>query len=88
MARIVADGAMTDVARALIAEDEKVYTWWSYRAKDWAATNKGRRLDHIWVTQGLRDAALSGGRDAFRIRRDVRGWERPSDHAPVVLTLS
>ena len=27
---------------------EKLYTWWSYRAPDWAAADKGRRLDHVW----------------------------------------
>ena len=33
--------------------EEKLYTWWSYRAPDWEAANKGRRLDHIWVTRKL-----------------------------------
>jgi exodeoxyribonuclease III len=74
-----------DVARELIPEPEKLYTWWSYRAKDWRASNRGRRLDHIWVSPALKKAALAGGRNAYRIHDDVRGWERPSDHAPVSL---
>lgn len=78
----------TDVARALIPEPEKLYTWWSYRARDWRASNRGRRLDHIWVSPSLKKPALAGGRDAFQIHDDVRGWEKPSDHAPVSLTLS
>ena len=67
-----------DVARERIPLSEKVYTWWSYRAADWAAADRGRRLDHIWVSEALRGTV----RD-FRITRDARGWERPSDHVPV-----
>ncbi len=77
-----------DVARELIPEPEKLYTWWSYRARDWRASNRGRRLDHIWVSPVLKKAALSGGRAAFAVHDDARGWERPSDHAPVTLKLA
>ena len=77
-----------DVARELIPEPEKLYTWWSYRARDWRASNRGRRLDHIWVSPALKKAALSNGREAYRIHDDVRGWERASDHAPVSLKLA
>lgn len=76
-----------DVARELIPEPEKLYTWWSYRARDWRASNRGRRLDHIWVSPALKKPALSGGRDAYVIHDKARGWERPSDHAPVSLQL-
>ena len=76
-----------DVARALIPEPEKLYTWWSYRARDWRASNRGRRLDHIWVTPGLKKAATAQGRDAFAIHYDCRDWEKPSDHVPVTLKL-
>jgi exodeoxyribonuclease-3 len=77
-----AHGEWVDVARARIPLTEKVYTWWSYRAADWIAADRGRRLDHIWVSRALQD----GIRD-FRITRDARGWERPSDHVPVTVTL-
>ncbi len=80
-------GRWIDVAREAIPEPEKIYTWWSYRAKDWRASNRGRRLDHVWVTPALEKAALGLGRRGFSIRDDCRGWERPSDHAPVLLTL-
>lgn len=80
-------GRWIDVAREAIPEPEKIYTWWSYRAKDWRQSNRGRRLDHVWVTPALEKAALSRGRGAFSVREDCRGWERPSDHAPVTLTL-
>lgn len=77
-----------DVGRVLTPDDEKLYTWWSYRAKDWKKSNRGRRLDHIWVSPSLKSAALGGGREAYQIHEDVRGWERPSDHAPVSLTFT
>ena len=76
-----------DVARVLVPEPEKLYSWWSYRAKDWRASNRGRRLDHIWVSPALKKPALANGRKAYRIHEDVREWERPSDHAPVTLTF-
>jgi exodeoxyribonuclease-3 len=58
---------------------EKLYTWWSYRAKDWAAADRGRRLDHIWSSA---DLALNLAR--VDIVKEARGWDRPSDHVPVI----
>lgn len=71
-------GNWVDVTRAHLPEG-RLYSWWSYRAPDWAAADKGRRLDHIWATPDV--AQRSGG---SRIARHVRGWERPSDHVPVL----
>ena len=71
-----------DTARLLVPEPEKIYTWWSYRSPDWAAANKGRRLDHAWVSPDL-----AGTVRDVTVARHARGWERPSDHAPVTLTL-
>jgi len=70
-------GGWVDVTRADIP-DGRLYSWWSYRARDWSAADKGRRLDHIWASPDL----AAAGHDS-RILRDVRGWEQPSDHAPV-----
>ncbi|MEM9495319.1 MAG: exodeoxyribonuclease III [Pseudomonadota bacterium] len=84
---VMASHKWIDVARELVPEPEKLYSWWSYRARDWRASNRGRRLDHIWVSPALKKAALDAGAEAFRIHDDARGWERPSDHAPVTLTL-
>ncbi|MEM1379964.1 MAG: exodeoxyribonuclease III [Pseudomonadota bacterium] len=88
MNALIKKGSFIDVARALVPDEEKLYSWWSYRSPKWDQSDKGRRLDHIWVTEPLREAALAGGREAFRVRRDVRGWEKPSDHAPVILDLA
>ncbi|MEL7127293.1 MAG: exodeoxyribonuclease III, partial [Pseudomonadota bacterium] len=41
-------GKWVDVTRQDIPEGQ-LYSWWSYRAKDWDAADKGRRLDHIWA---------------------------------------
>ena len=55
-----------------------LYSWWSYRARDWDTANKGRRLDHIWATEDIAEYGFDS-----HILRDVRGWDKPSDHAPV-----
>lgn len=86
--QVIDSHGFVDVAREIVPEPEKLYSWWSYRSKDWKASNRGRRLDHIWVSPSLKKAALAGGREGFRIHEDVRGWERPSDHAPVTLKLA
>ena len=69
-----------DAVRHFVPEDEKLYSWWSYRAKDWDKADKGRRLDHIWVTEKLK-----AGLKKQQVLREMRGGERPSDHVPVVL---
>jgi exodeoxyribonuclease-3 len=75
-------GGWIDAIRHLIPEPQRIYTWWSYRAADWAASNRGRRLDHIWVSPSL--APLIG---KVAIEKAARGLERPSDHVPVLLSL-
>lgn len=77
----------TDTARLHRTDDEKIYSWWSYRAKDVFASNRGRRLDHIWVSPALHDAAVNAGRDGFKVHLDCRVWEKPSDHAPITQVL-
>jgi exodeoxyribonuclease-3 len=81
-ARVQAAGPWVDVLRRYVPSDQKCYTWWSYRSPDWAKANKGRRLDHIWVSEGL-GHTLAG----LTILRDGRAWDRPSDHVPVLATL-
>lgn len=72
-------GSWVDLTRHRVPDSEKVYTWWSYRAKDWAASDRGRRLDHLWVTESLAPACRT-----VTILRDARGWPQPSDHVPVM----
>ena len=74
-------GHWRDVTRADIPQG-RLYSWWSYRSPDWDGADKGRRLDHIWATSDIASAAHGS-----RILRPVRGWEQPSDHAPVFATF-
>ncbi len=74
-------GAWVDVTRQDIP-DGNLYTWWSYRSPQWDTADKGRRLDHIWATPDISSAAHSS-----RVLRDARGWEKPSDHAPLFATF-
>ena len=67
-----------DTHRFLVGEDLKLYSWWSYRAKDPLQSDRGRRLDHIWITQDLKSAL----RDT-KIYRDFRLENSPSDHVPI-----
>ena len=71
-----------DVARAFVPMEEKLYSWWSYRAKDWRAADRGRRLDHLWAHPEIAARA-----SAFRIHKDARDWSRASDHVPVVASF-
>ena len=75
-------GGWVDSMRMLTPEPEKLYTWWSYRSPDWAAADKGRRLDHIWTSPMLADRV-----SAIEVMRKSRGWTRPSDHVPVTAVL-
>jgi exodeoxyribonuclease-3 len=68
-----------DVTRQFVPENEKIYSWWSYRAADWRASDRGRRLDHIWTSPALKGAVTSQ-----KILKDMRDWKQPSDHVPVV----
>lgn len=75
-------GEWVDAMRHFIPEPELIFTWWSYRARDWEEAGRGRRLDHIWVTP-----ALAGSMTELAVLTHIRGWAKPSDHVPVILDL-
>jgi exodeoxyribonuclease-3 len=77
----MAAGKWVDVTRQDIPSG-RVFSWWSYRSPDWDAADKGRRLDHVWASPDIAGAAHSS-----RVLRPVRGWDQPSDHAPVFATF-
>lgn len=83
MAQLMASAGWLDAARVATPAPEKLYSWWSYRARDWAASDRGRRLDHVWTTPDLRPALKTA-----RVGKDWRGHAKPSDHAPVILELA
>ncbi len=80
--KVQASGPWYDAVRHFVPEQEKLYTWWSYRSPDWAAADKGRRLDHVWVSKPLSTKLAS-----MKILKEARGWEQPSDHAPIIVEL-
>jgi exodeoxyribonuclease-3 len=82
LTRVQRAGAWVDPMRVFVPEPTKVYTWWSYRSPNWAVADKGRRLDHVWVSPELGDRVSS-----IAVAREARGWDRPSDHVPVTATL-
>jgi exodeoxyribonuclease-3 len=71
-----------DAVRHFVPENEKLYSWWSYRNRDWRASDRGRRLDHVWVSKDL-VKVLKG----FEILKDARDWAQTSDHVPVMVEL-
>lgn len=76
--------SFADIARLAVPDHQKLYTWWSYRAKDWAKSNRGRRLDHIWMNPAaLPDTKL----DSYRVHLGWRGGWKPSDHAPISVEM-
>ncbi len=71
-----------DAIRHFVPAQQKCYTWWSYRNKDWRLSNRGRRLDHIWVSPVLEPRLAQ-----HEILMDARDWPQTSDHVPVCITL-
>jgi len=73
----------TDAVRHFVPSDQKLFSWWSYRSQDWRLSNRGLRLDHVWVTPPLKPALLNASHLI-----DARDWTRTSDHVPVSVTLN
>ncbi|MDR2364631.1 MAG: exodeoxyribonuclease III [Zoogloeaceae bacterium] len=65
----------------LFPQAEKSFSWWDYRMASFQK-NRGLRIDHILLSSPLANRAA-----AARIDASPRKWERPSDHAPVWVTL-
>jgi exodeoxyribonuclease III len=83
LTRVMEAGHWVDLMRQHTPSPEKLYTWWSYRAKDWKLANRGRRLDHIWATPDLAPLCKD-----VTILKETRGWTQPSDHVPVMATFN
>lgn len=80
---IIEQGCWLDAMRMITPEPEKLYTWWSYRSPNWLMADKGRRLDHVWLCSKFAPTI-----SAMRVLKDARSWEKPSDHAPVIVDLA
>jgi exodeoxyribonuclease III len=79
LAQLQASHNWVDLGRHFIPAPERLYTWWSYRAKDWTAGDRGRRLDHMWASPDVAAAAF-----AHKAHEPCRSWDKPSDHIPLV----
>lgn len=75
------DLGLTDVFRKF-EQPEKTFSWWDYRAAGFRR-NAGLRIDLILTTDVMTDACT-----ASYVDREPRGWERPSDHTPVIAEFS
>ncbi len=82
LAGVMAAQDWIDVVRRFAAADERIYSWWSYRNRTWPGSDRGRRLDHVWVTPSLEGALQDAA-----ILREARGWDKPSDHVPVWIDI-
>ena len=60
--RVRAAGGWVDLMRRFVPPEQKLFTWWSYRSPDWTKNDRGRRLDHIWVTPDLAPEATAMSR--------------------------
>ncbi|CAN5515132.1 exodeoxyribonuclease III [soil metagenome] len=77
---LVAQG-WTDAIRKLYPK-EIIYTFWDY-FRDAYGRNAGLRIDHFLLSPQLEGRLKAAGVD-----RNVRGWEKSSDHAPVWIELA
>jgi exodeoxyribonuclease-3 len=84
MGRLQASLGFVDLVRQAVPEPQKLFSWWSYRAADFRASNRGLRLDHLWASPGLAERFTG----AAQVHDTVRAWDRPSDHAPVTADLA
>lgn len=78
--RLVAQG-WTDAIRTLYPT-ERIYTFWDYFRNAYSR-NAGIRIDHL-----LLSPQIANGLRAAQVDREVRGWEKTSDHAPVWIELA
>jgi exodeoxyribonuclease-3 len=70
---------LQDAIRKFTSLDKKLFSWWSYRNRDWRKSNRGRRLDHILVTKSLYANVHNGF-----VYDEARDYASPSDHVPVI----
>ena len=79
---LIQTGEWVDIMREFVPHNEKLYSWWSYRNRNWEISNRGRRLDHFWISKNLFSLVKSGV-----IYKDTRSWEKPSDHVPIIVDI-
>ena len=79
--RALTNLGLTDALRA-VSESDDLFTFWDYQAGAFQKNN-GIRIDHLLLSPQATDSLVDASID-----RHVRGWDKPSDHAPVYIDLS
>jgi exodeoxyribonuclease-3 len=79
--KLLVDQGWTDAIRELYP-NETIYTFWDYFRNAYSR-DAGLRIDHFLLSPNLKGKLLAAGVD-----RDVRGWEKSSDHGPVWIELA
>jgi exodeoxyribonuclease III len=78
--KLLAQG-WTDAVRSL-HPGTRIYTFWDYFRNAWQR-DAGLRIDHLLVSPAIAARLVAAGVD-----REVRGWEKASDHAPAWIEIS
>ena len=79
--RRLVDQGWTDAIR-ILHPHEMIYTFWDYFRNAYAR-NAGLRIDHLLLNPAVAGRLLAAGVD-----REVRGWDKASDHAPAWIELA
>jgi len=79
MWRTLTHMGLYDAYRLKHPNESDCYTFWDYQAGAWPQ-NKGIRIDHFLLTPDLADRL-----EDCTIDRTPRGWEKPSDHTPIII---
>ena len=72
-----------DIGRTFVPAPDRNFTWWSYRSPDHTKNDRGRRLDHMWVSPEAAGRVVS-----HRVLEPCRSWDRPSDHVPLICEVA
>lgn len=81
MRALMHESSLHDAFRLMHPEERAAYSWWDYRGGSFEQGN-GMRIDQLFVNAQAAD--LMGG---CEIESHTRAWEKPSDHAPVTMTM-
>ena len=76
--KLIKEGDWVDVVRINNSPNQKLFSWWSYRSRNWKVSNRGRRLDHIFSSSDIKLKVKN-----INIYENLRDINKPSDHVPI-----
>ncbi len=80
LAALVATGLHDSLRK--FTEESGHFTWWDFRTRSFEKGNRGLRIDHFLLSSPALEACT-----AHEVDLDARAGKKPSDHAPVIVTL-